>query len=77
MSRYSGLDNDGNWDPQGSCPNGCGQPADECICKLPEPLERKTLTQIVREAEADVTDEDLGGMSREEWQRIRQWPEDG
>jgi hypothetical protein len=73
---YSGLDDDGNWDPPGTCPKGCGQPKDQCICK-PQPF--RTLTDLVREAEIDVNEEDLAPvkMTKEEWQKIRQWPEDG
>lgn len=64
-----------DWDPPGSCAGGCGQPKERCICK-PQPF--KTLTQLVRETEADVTEEDLkgSGLTMEDWQNIRQWPED-
>lgn len=72
---YSGLDDDGNWDPPGSCPRGCGQPADECICKPIEIRPFKTLTETLRETEKAIA-RDLEGNSAEanEWERIRQWP---
>jgi hypothetical protein len=58
------------WDPPGSCLCGCGMPKNLCIYK-PQPF--KTLTQSVREAEADVNEEDLKGLglTMEEWQQIR------
>lgn len=73
MSWNSGACED--WDPPGICPKGCGQPADRCICK-PQPFQ--TLTDLVREAEASVTEEDLKGtgLTWERWQQMRQWPED-
>jgi hypothetical protein len=95
MSRYSGLDDDGQWyddgapdfaarleqDLESKCPGGCGMSSLRCLCRLetwaPKPFQ--TLTQIVREAEADVNEEDLkgSGLTMDDWQRIRQWPEDG
>lgn len=81
---YHGLDSDGNWssgdfaerlddDLLSECPDGCGMSSLRCVCK-PQPY--KTLTQLVREAEADV-DLQESGLTMEDWQRIRQWPEDG
>jgi len=64
-----------DWNPLGTCPDGCGMPKDCCICKK-RPYQ--TLSEMVREAEANVTEEDLifPGMTVAEWERIRQWPED-
>ncbi|HZD93286.1 MAG TPA: hypothetical protein VE133_03470, partial [Candidatus Sulfotelmatobacter sp.] len=54
----------------------CGQ--EVCICKR-RPYVHKTLTQTLQEVEASISDEDLrgAGLTRDEWEQIRQWPGDG
>lgn len=76
MNRYDEMCAD---DPPGTCTNGCGMPEEDCICKPVEPRIFETLTAAVRKAEASITRADLEGVgcSWEDWQRIRQWPEDG
>lgn len=60
------------------CPGGCGMPEEECICPLERwaPKPWKTLTQLLRETEAEIwADPEAHGTTREEWAKVAQWPD--
>ena len=59
------------WDPPGSCPGGCGQPKDKCICKK-RPF--KTFSQVVEETENEIAEGikkgEIKDLTLKTWERF-------